>query len=65
MQALKNVGAILKAGGADYDRVVKTTIMYEILTISFFFFFSCICYFFFFFLHKLKVVFWKIFCFKC
>ncbi|CAK9321834.1 unnamed protein product [Citrullus colocynthis] len=26
-QALKNVGAILKAGGADYDRVVKTTIM--------------------------------------
>ncbi|KAL0550067.1 hypothetical protein IC582_014565 [Cucumis melo] len=26
-QALKNVGAILRAGGADYDRVVKTTIM--------------------------------------
>lgn len=33
MQALKNVGAILRAGGADYDRVVKTTIMYDILTI--------------------------------
>ena len=31
MQALKNIGAILRAGGADYNRVVKTTIMYEIL----------------------------------
>ena len=31
MQALKNIGAILKAGGVDYNRVVKTTIMYEIL----------------------------------
>lgn len=48
MQALKNVGAILKAGGADYDRVVKTTIMYEILTISFFFFFLAFVTFFFF-----------------
>lgn len=48
MQALKNVGAILKAGGADYDRVVKTTIMYEILTISFFFFFLHLLLFFFF-----------------
>ncbi|XP_023552960.1 2-iminobutanoate/2-iminopropanoate deaminase-like [Cucurbita pepo subsp. pepo] len=26
-QALKNIGAILKAGGVDYNRVVKTTIM--------------------------------------
>lgn len=37
MQALKNVGAILRAGGADYKCVVKTTIMYEILT-SFYFY---------------------------
>ncbi|KAG7015495.1 Reactive Intermediate Deaminase A, chloroplastic, partial [Cucurbita argyrosperma subsp. argyrosperma] len=26
-QALRNIGAILRAGGADYNRVVKTTIM--------------------------------------
>ena len=26
-QVMKNMGAILKAGGADYSAVVKTTIM--------------------------------------
>lgn len=28
-QVMKNMGEILKAGGADYSSVVKTTIMYE------------------------------------
>ncbi|KAL2582667.1 hypothetical protein AAZV13_14G022100 [Glycine max] len=32
-QLLKNMGEILKAGGASYSSVVKTTIMYEFLTI--------------------------------
>lgn len=31
-QVLKNMGEILKAGGASYSSVVKTTIMYEILS---------------------------------
>ncbi len=26
MQALKNLGEVLKAGGADYDTVLKTTV---------------------------------------
>lgn len=26
-QALKNLGAVLKASGSDYDRVVKTTVL--------------------------------------
>lgn len=29
LQVLKNMGEILKAGGADYSSVVKTTIMYD------------------------------------
>ncbi|RDX60813.1 Reactive Intermediate Deaminase A, chloroplastic, partial [Mucuna pruriens] len=32
-QLLKNMGEILKAGGASYSSVVKTTIMYEFLTL--------------------------------
>lgn len=28
-QALKNVGAILEAGGASYASAIKTTIMYD------------------------------------
>lgn len=31
LQVLKNMGEILKAGGASYAAVVKTTIMYEFL----------------------------------
>jgi hypothetical protein len=31
LQVLKNMGEILKSGGASYAAVVKTTIMYEFL----------------------------------
>lgn len=33
MQVLKNIGEILKAGGVNYSNVVKTTILYVILTL--------------------------------
>lgn len=32
-QVLKNMGEILKAGGASYSSVVKTTIMYEVFSL--------------------------------
>lgn len=33
LQVLKNMGEILKASGADYSSVVKTTIMYDLLSL--------------------------------
>lgn len=34
LQVLKNMGEILKSGGASYASVVKTTILYELFVLS-------------------------------
>ena len=41
MQVLKNMGEILKASGANYSSVVKTTIMY--VTLVSMVFVVCVC----------------------
>ena len=33
-QALENMGAILKAAGADYNNVVKTTVLLQVIIIN-------------------------------
>lgn len=40
-QVLKNMGEILKAGGASYSSVVKTTIMYEVFSLPQFDYIEC------------------------